>query len=120
HPVPAASGSTRPAVAAAWSLLAAGWSLLPVFRADGFWLLTDLLGLDDLDRLPRSGDGRRTLLLLGGYRLVHGVFFAAAGAAALARGGRWGSALGALLLLAVAVRLIRTIRAIPTMRADSP
>ncbi|MFO7608067.1 MAG: hypothetical protein R6X35_02540 [Candidatus Krumholzibacteriia bacterium] len=98
--------------AAAWSLLAAAWSLLPVFRADGFWLVTDLLGLDDLDRLPRAGDSGRTRLLLGGYRLLHGAFFATAGAAALQRGGRWGYAVGTALLLLVAVRTVRFLRAL--------
>jgi hypothetical protein len=98
--------------AAAWSLVAVAWSLLPVFRADGFWLLTDLLGVDDLDRLPRAGDRGRTRLLLGGYRLLHGIFFAAVAVAALRRGGCWGTTAGAVLLLLVAVRTVRYLRAL--------
>ena len=117
-PVGAACGA-----AALWSVLAAAWSLTPLFRADGFWLLTDLLGLDDLDRLPRPGDGRRATALRVGYRLVHGAVFASMGAN-LVRGGSLAdrkslvaAALGAVLLLMVAVRLLSLARA---LRRESP
>ena len=99
--------------AAVWSVLAAAWSLTPLFRADGFWLLTDLLGLDDLDRLPRAGDGRRATALRVAYRLVHGACFGLMGTILLRSGGaadRRGVAalvLGSALLLLVAVRLVR-------------
>ncbi len=32
------------------ALLAVAWSLFPFIRSDGYWLLCDLLGMDDLDR----------------------------------------------------------------------
>jgi hypothetical protein len=35
-------------------LLAVVWSLFPFVRSDGYWLLCDLLGLDDLERPPRE------------------------------------------------------------------
>ncbi len=109
-PPPAAAAC---GAAALWSVLAAAWSLTPLFRADGFWLLTDLLGLDDLDRLPRAGDGRRATALRVGYRLVHGAVFAFMGANLLRDGsladrrGIVAAALGGALLLMVALRLLR-------------
>jgi putative peptide zinc metalloprotease protein len=104
------------ATVAAWAFLATGWSLTPFFRADGFWVLTDLVGLDDLDRPPRRGDPRRTLLLLAAYRLAHAIFFGALAAAALRRAdpqtGAGGLALGVGLALAgmVVLRVARFVR----------
>jgi hypothetical protein len=57
-------------VAGLLALLAVVWSLIPFMRTDGYWLLCDLLGCDDLDSpldpagmfpdgagAPRDGDG---------------------------------------------------------------
>ena len=56
------------------ALLAVTWSLFPFIRSDGYWLLCDLLMLDDLDRPPRElpKPGRRVFLV--GYQLTNALF----------------------------------------------
>lgn len=77
------------------ALLAVSWSLFPFIRSDGYWLLCDLLGLDDLDRPPARRVRLPLRLFLTCYQLANAVFLLgigiyfplrmAAGAAAWAR-----------------------------------
>ena len=56
------------------ALLAISWSLFPFIRSDGYWLLCDLLGLDDLDRPPAKPISKWLRVFLVGYQLVNAVF----------------------------------------------
>ena len=56
------------------ALLAISWSLFPFIRSDGYWLLCDLLGLDDLDRPPARPISKRLRVFLVAYQLVNAVF----------------------------------------------
>lgn len=62
------------ALAGSSALLAVTWSLFPFIRSDGYWLLCDLLKLEDLDRPPRElpKPGRRVFLV--GYQLTNAIF----------------------------------------------
>ncbi|RKZ12310.1 hypothetical protein DRQ50_12120, partial [bacterium] len=80
-------------LAATAALAAVLWSLLPFIRSDGFWFLSDLSGLGDLDRPPLPGDtpvARRILLT---YGLLQGCFMLLVGSSLAwrlaARGGYW-------------------------------
>jgi hypothetical protein len=64
------------------ALLAISWSLFPFLRSDGYWLICDLLELDDLDRPPSAPISNGLRLFLVGYQtanalflLIIGVFF---------------------------------------------
>jgi hypothetical protein len=61
------------------ALLAVVWSLLPFLRSDGYWLLCDLLKLDDLDRTPALplAPGLRLFLII--YQLSHAAFLLGVG-----------------------------------------
>ena len=71
--IPAGSAQIL-ALAGSSALLAVTWSLFPFIRSDGYWLLCDLLMLDDLDRPPRElpKPGRRVFLV--GYQLANALF----------------------------------------------
>jgi len=56
------------------ALFAVTWSLLPFVRSDGYWLLCDLLGLDDLDRPPRQPVSRLLRVFLVLFQLTNAVF----------------------------------------------
>jgi len=56
------------------ALLAVSWSLFPFIRSDGYWLLCDLLGLDDLDRPPSKPISKRLRAFLVGYQLTNAAF----------------------------------------------
>jgi len=65
-------------LAAIWTLLAVVWSLLPFLRSDGYWALSDLLGLKNLARpLPPSRVGmsaRWLAAFLVLFRSAHALF----------------------------------------------
>ena len=68
------------AVIVAWlALLAVCWSLFPFIRADGYWLVCDLLGVEELavDPEPAPTGWRRRVL--SGYRLANAVFLLGVG-----------------------------------------
>lgn len=83
-----AAGALR--VGAGGALVAVGWSLLPFIRADGYWIVCDLLDTD-LDRPLRPGRGRGVVLAACLHRLAGAVLLLAAGTgltrAALPRAG---------------------------------
>jgi hypothetical protein len=56
------------------ALLAISWSLFPFIRSDGYWLLCDLLGLDDLDRPPSKPISKWLRVFLVGYQLTNAAF----------------------------------------------
>jgi len=62
------------ALAGSSALLAITWSLFPFIRSDGYWLLCDLLGLDDLDRPPQKPISKRLRIFLVGYQLANAIF----------------------------------------------
>lgn len=67
-------------IVAAWlALLAVGWSLFPFIRADGYWLVCDLVGVEELavDPDPAPTGWRRRVL--SGYRLANAVFLLGVG-----------------------------------------
>lgn len=66
-------------VASGLVLVAVSWSLFPFIRADGYWLMCDLLGLPDLETDPNPPPGPRLKLLLGIYRLGNAAFLLAVG-----------------------------------------
>ncbi|MDX2474940.1 MAG: hypothetical protein QNL91_14695 [Candidatus Krumholzibacteria bacterium] len=68
-----------PAIAAWLALLAVAWSLFPFIRADGYWVVCDLLGVVGLehDPVPAPGPGLRVFLRL--YRLANAVFLLGVG-----------------------------------------
>ena len=80
-------------LAATAALAGVLWSLLPFIRSDGFWFLSDLCGLDDLDRPPQPGDSLVAKGILRTYRLLHGGFILLVGGSLAwrlaARGGIW-------------------------------
>jgi len=51
-------------------LVAVVWSLLPVVRSDGHWLVCDLVGLADIGSSPPPGRPRTLLWLLAAWRVV--------------------------------------------------
>ncbi len=61
-------------LAASSALLAICWSLFPFIRSDGYWLLCDMLGLDDLDRPPSKPISNRLRVFLVGYQLTNALF----------------------------------------------
>jgi len=65
----ALSGRPAPGTAAVAALVSAGWSLLPVLRLDGYWLLRDLLDADPEAPAP-PGAGPMVRLLLSCVRLL--------------------------------------------------
>lgn len=71
--VPGPPGAAA-SLAAVGAGLAAAWSVTPFFRADGFWVASDLVGRGPLDRLPRPGDETRTRVWLAAYRLARAGF----------------------------------------------
>jgi len=62
------------ALAGSSALLAVGWSLFPFIRSDGYWLLCDMLGLDDLDRPPSKPISNPLRVFLVGYQLTNAIF----------------------------------------------
>ncbi len=67
-------------VMAAWLVLVAVcWSLFPFIRADGYWLVCDLLGLAELEADPQPPPGRALRLFLGVYRLANAAFLLGVG-----------------------------------------
>jgi len=67
-------------VMAAWlALLAVCWSLFPFIRADGYWLVCDLLGLTELESDPVPPPDRAVRIFLGGYRLANAGFLLGVG-----------------------------------------
>ncbi|MEK6194887.1 MAG: hypothetical protein N2F24_11755, partial [Deltaproteobacteria bacterium] len=56
------------------ALLAISWSLFPFLRSDGYWLLCDLLDLDDLDRPPSAPISNGLRLFLVGYQIANALF----------------------------------------------
>jgi hypothetical protein len=56
------------------ALLAISWSLFPFIRSDGYWLLCDLLGLDDLDRPPSAPISNGLRIFLVGYQIANALF----------------------------------------------
>ena len=67
-------GSSIFGLGAAGALAAVVWSLLPFMRTDGYWVLCDLLGLDDLDRPPPAGASRFLVWFVALFRVANGVF----------------------------------------------
>lgn len=51
-------------------VVAVVWSLLPLVRSDGHWLVCDLVGLPDLAAAPPPGRPRGVLGLLAAWRVV--------------------------------------------------
>ena len=72
----AVSGALR--VGAGGALLAVGWSLLPFIRADGYWMVCDLLDAD-LERPLGPLRGRRVVIAVCLHRLGTALFLLAAG-----------------------------------------
>lgn len=66
-------------LAASSALLAISWSLFPFIRSDGYWLLCDLLGLDDLDRPPSKPISKRLRVFLVGYQITNAAFLLVVG-----------------------------------------
>ncbi len=62
------------ALAGSSALLAVTWSLFPFIRSDGYWLLCDFLGLDDLDRPPANRPRPALRVFLVVYQLANAVF----------------------------------------------
>jgi len=56
------------------ALLAVAWSLFPFIRSDGYWLLCDLLGLDDLDGPPTKPPSPGLRIFLVVYQLANTLF----------------------------------------------
>ena len=71
--VPAAAAQIL-ALAGSSALLAVTWSLFPFIRSDGYWLLCDLLKLDDLDRPPKALPQRGLRVFMVGYQLANALF----------------------------------------------
>jgi hypothetical protein len=61
-------------LAASSALLAISWSLFPFIRSDGYWLLCDLLGLEDLDQTPSKPISKRLRVFLVGYQITNAAF----------------------------------------------
>ncbi len=68
-----------PGIAAWLALLAICWSLFPFIRADGYWIVCDLLGLTELENDPDPAPGFGLGLFLRGYRLANAVFLLGVG-----------------------------------------
>ncbi len=69
-PLPAVwAGGLR--VAAASATLAVTWSLWPLIRSDGYWLVCDALDIPGLDRPLPPGAGVRTRRLVAAFRLAN-------------------------------------------------
>lgn len=68
-----------PAVAAWLALLAICWSLFPFVRADGYWLVCDLLELTELEKDPEPPPGWAVAGFLKAYRLANAAFLLAMG-----------------------------------------
>ena len=66
-------------LAASSALLAISWSLFPFIRSDGYWLLCDLLGLEDLDRPPSKPISKRLRVFLVGYQITNAAFLLVVG-----------------------------------------
>ncbi len=67
------SGHVAPWLGATGAVIAVMWSATPLLRADGHWLLLDLLGLDDLAASPPRGwcvRHRRLLAVLAIWRVA--------------------------------------------------
>jgi hypothetical protein len=79
-PGPAAAACAR---ASAWSLALALWSLAPLARSDGAWLVADAVNVRDPRRLPRRGDRPAAAAALVSMRLLEAAVLAAAVAAVL-------------------------------------
>ena len=62
------------ALAGSSALLAITWSLFPFIRSDGYWLLCDMLGLEDLDRPPSKPISNPLRVFLVGYQLTNALF----------------------------------------------
>jgi hypothetical protein len=99
------------AVVAGLALLAVGWSLFPFIRADGYWLMCDLLGLPDLESDPQPPPGPGLKLLLGTYRLANAAFLLVVGVVLPLRFARTGAA----ALNAVGVDSQRSALLIPVL-----
>jgi hypothetical protein len=56
------------------ALLAVVWSLFPFIRSDGYWLLCDLLRLDDLECPPRRPVSMALRIFLVAYQLANALF----------------------------------------------
>jgi len=68
-----------PVIAAWLALLAACWSLFPFVRADGYWLVCDLLNLTELETDPEPAPGPALARFLKAYRLANAGFLLAVG-----------------------------------------
>ena len=75
----AGPGHAVPALAAWLALVAVAWSLLPFIRADGYWLLCDLLEVPELERDPAEPLSTPLRCGLGFYRLANAAFLLAVG-----------------------------------------
>lgn len=64
----------------AWlALVAVCWSLFPFIRADGYWLVCDMLGVDELEVDPEPRPQGWVRRILSVYRLVNAVFLLGVG-----------------------------------------
>lgn len=81
-PGPAAAVCAR---AAHWSLALALWSLAPIARNDGAWLVADAVGADQPRRRPRRGDRPAVAAALAAMRLAEAALLVAAVRALLAK-----------------------------------
>jgi len=53
------------------------WSLIPFMRSDGYWLLCDLMGLDDLDSAPPAWAPRPVAWFVALFRILNALFMVA-------------------------------------------
>jgi hypothetical protein len=71
--VPFAGGQAL-VLASGLALVAVAWSLFPFIRADGYWLVCDLLGVEDLEAAGERPAGRWRRGFLSAYRLGNALF----------------------------------------------
>ncbi len=74
-----AAGGPALLIAAWLALVAVCWSLFPFIRADGYWLMCDLLGVTELEVDPDPAPRGMRRWLLGLYRLANAVFLLGVG-----------------------------------------
>jgi len=74
------AGSASALLVGAWlALLAVCWSLFPFIRADGYWLVCDLLGVEELTVDPEPPPTGRLRRVLSVYRLANALFLLGVG-----------------------------------------
>lgn len=61
------------------ALLAISWSLFPFIRSDGYWILSDCLGLEDLDRPPAVLETPGLRAFLVAFQLANALFLLGVG-----------------------------------------